>query len=103
MELAKTEMTAKVVTAQKNAVTIALGWSIGSTGVLFLLAALVLGLGTLIPLWVSALLVGALVTAAGVLLITRGVRALRASDPLPRETIQTLKEDTRWLKEQSSR
>ncbi len=103
MELAKTEMTAKVATARKEALTIALGWLLGSAGVLVLLAALVLGLGTLIPLWVSALLVGALATAVGTMLFTRGFRALGRSDPLPRETIQTLKEDTRWLREQSSR
>jgi hypothetical protein len=103
MELAKTEMTAKAATARKDILLVAYGWSLGLAGVLALLAAIILALGTLISLWVSALLVGALVTATGVTLVGHGFRALNGIDPMPRETIQTLKEDKQWIREQTSR
>lgn len=103
MELAKTEMTTKAATAQKDALLVAYGWSLGLAGVLVLLAAFILALGTLISLWVSALLVGALVTAVGVTLVRRGVRAFKSIDPMPRDAIQSLKEDKQWIREQSSR
>jgi hypothetical protein len=72
-------------------------------GVMALLAALILALGTLIPLWVAALLVGAVVTGAGGALVVSGIRAFKGMTVAPRETMQTLEENKRWLKEQVSR
>jgi len=53
------------------------------------------------PLWLSALLVGLVVVIIGYILIQQGVRALKRVDLTPRETIQSLKEDTEWAKEQT--
>jgi len=103
VELAKVEMTEKARTAGRDAAMVAAGGSIAVLGVLALEAALILAIGTLIPLWVSALLVGALVSATGAVLVLRGVKAFKALDPAPRQTIQTLEEDKRWLREQVSR
>lgn len=103
VQLAKVEMTAKAKTAGRDAAIVAAGGSIAVLGVMALLAALILALGTLIPLWASALIVGAMVTITGGILVAMGIRAFKELDVAPRETIETLEEDKRWLKEQVSR
>jgi len=103
VELAKVEMTAKAKVAGRDAAMVAAGGAIAMLGVMALLAALILALGTLIPLWVSALLVGAVVTGAGGVLAVQGIRAFKSIEGAPRETIQTLQENKRWLSEQVSR
>jgi hypothetical protein len=103
VELAKVEMTAKARAAGRDAARVAAGGAIAMLGVMALLAALILALGTLIPLWVSALLVGAVVTAAGGVLAVQGIRAFKGIDAAPRQTMQTLEENKRWLSEQVSR
>lgn len=103
VELVKTEMTSKLTTAAKDAALVGAGGAIAHLGGMALLAALILGLGTLIPLWLSALIVGAVVSGIGGALAMTGVRKLKNIDPVPRVTVQTLKEDKRWLREQASR
>ena len=67
-----------------------------------LLAALVIVLGTVgVPWWLSALLVGLVVVGVGALLIMRGRDALKQADLTPRQTIETIKEDAEWAKEQA--
>ena len=103
VELAKVEMTAKAKVAGRDAALVAGGGSIAMLGVMALLAALILALGTLIPLWAAALLVGALVSGIGGALVVTGIRAFKGISAVPRETMQTLEENKRWLKEQVSR
>ena len=103
VELAKVEMTAKAKSAGKNVLSIALGGAVALLGALALMAALILGLGTLIPMWVSALVVGVLICNAGGALVASGIRAVKAIDPAPRQTLQTLEEDKQWLKKQAAR
>ena len=103
VELARVEMTAKAKVAGRDAALVAGGGSIAMLGVMALLAALVLGLGTLIPLWAAALLVGAAVSGIGGALVVTGIRAFKGISAVPRETMQTLEENKRWLKEQVSR
>ena len=103
VELAKVEMTSKAKMAGRDAALVAGGGSIAMMGVMALLAALILGLGTILPLWASALLVGAMVTATGGVLVVLGIRAFKSLDGAPRQTMETLEEDKRWLREQVSR
>lgn len=103
VELAKVEMTAKARVAGRDAAIVAAGGSIAVLGVLALMGALILAIGTLIPLWASALIVGAMVSITGAVLVVMGIRAFKGIDLAPRQTIETLEEDKRWLKEQVSR
>lgn len=103
VELAKIEMTAKARAAGRDAAIVAAGGSIAVLGVMALMAALILVIGTLIPLWASALIVGAMVSTTGAVLVVMGIRAFKDIDLAPRQTIETLEEDKRWLKEQVSR
>jgi len=103
VELAKTEMTAKASFAGRNAAAVAAGGAVAFMGAMALLAGLILALGMLIPLWASALLVGAIVAGIGGALVMKGLSSFKRIDPVPRETVRTLQEDKRWAREQLSR
>jgi len=103
VELGKAEMTAKAKVAGRDVAVVGGGAAIALLGAMALVAALILVLGTVMPLWGSAFLVGVVVSIVGDVLVVKGIRALKGFDPAPRQTIQTLQEDKRWLKEQVSR
>ena len=100
VRLAQVEMTEKATFVGKQAAFIGAGSAIGIVGMLALVAALILGLGTLIPLWTSALLVGVVFMIAAVVLAEVGVQRLKSFDPKPRQTINELKETTSWAQRQ---
>ncbi|HEY2366386.1 MAG TPA: phage holin family protein [Polyangiaceae bacterium] len=100
VRLAQVEMTEKATFAGKQAAFIAAGGAVGIVGMLSLVAALILGLGTLIPLWTSALLVGAVFVIAAVALAEVGVQRLKKLDPTPHQTISELKETSSWAQRQ---
>jgi xanthine/uracil permease len=102
VNLAKAEMTQKARDMSKDASYIGAGGALAYAGLLVLLAALVLLLDIWIPMWVSALVVGIVVAAIGGLLIMRGRDGLRKTTVTPQQTVDTLKEDVRWAKEQTT-
>jgi hypothetical protein len=53
-----------------------------------------------VPLWLAAFVVGILVAAVGYFLIRKGLDALKQEDMAPRQTMETLKEDQQWIKDQ---
>lgn len=98
--LAKTELSDKVSNVGRDLGLVAAGGAVAYAGFLVLLAFLVLLLGLVMPLWLSALIVGVIVTAIGGFLVKKYWTAFTHVNPTPTETVQTLKEDSRWLKEQ---
>jgi len=99
VELAKAELTQKGRTAAPG-----LGM-IGGAGVVGLMAAgaltafLVLVLSVFLPEWSSALIVGAALAAVAYLLVKQGKeRVEEAGAPIPKQTIETVKEDVEWAK-----
>jgi hypothetical protein len=100
--LAQTEMTAKLTTAGKNAAFVAAGGAVGFAAFLALLAAVVAGLSYFMPIWLSALIVAVVVGAVAFYLISSSLAALKGANLAPNETVSTLKEDARWLKNQVS-
>ncbi|RYE91610.1 MAG: phage holin family protein, partial [Myxococcales bacterium] len=69
-------------------------------GLLVLLAAAVAGLALVIPVWAAALVVGGVVLAVGYALVMKGMGALQHLDPVPERTVQTMKDNQTWVKEQ---
>ncbi len=100
VKLATTELTQKATYAGKQAGYVAVGSLLFALSLLVLLAALVLGLGNVMPLWESALLVGGLVGVVAFVVIQHGLSALRKLDPTPKQTVLSLKEDKKWVQEQ---
>jgi len=99
--LARTEMTQKVSQVGRDGGTIGIGGAIAYAGFLAIVAALILGLGQFLPLWLSALIVGLIVAGVGYAVLQRGVSALKRANLTPQETIETLKEDAEWAKDQT--
>jgi len=50
--------------------------------------------------WLAALLVGVVTLAVGGVLVWRGREGLRTAKLVPERTIETLKDDAEWAKEQ---
>ena len=97
VELATTEMTAKLRTAGTHAGIIAAGGALAHAGLLVLLAALVLGLAQLgVASWLSALIVAVAVMAIGYLLVNQGMSKMRSTNFAPTQTMETLKENATW-------
>lgn len=100
--LAKTEVSDKASRAGKHIGILAAGGALAYAGLLAILAAVIVLLNMVMPLWVAALLVGLAAVVVGYLLVRRGLDALKREDFAPRETIETLKEDQQWAKDQTS-
>jgi hypothetical protein len=103
-QLATTEMTQKAARAGKSAGVLAGGALIAYAGFFALLWAIVYGLTSLtgLPLWASFLIVAIIVLAIGGFMAWRGYDTLRKTDLMPRQTVETLKEDAQWAKEQTA-
>lgn len=98
--LAKTEMTEKATRAGKEIGFLAAGGAIAYAGFLALVAAVILLLAQVVPWWLSALIVGLVVAAVGYFLVQKGLTALKNLDLTPKTTLETLREDRDWAKEQ---
>lgn len=104
LQLARAEMSEKISTLTTNLVSVLAGGLVAYVGGLALVAALILGLHELanIAPWVSALIVGALFAIAGYMMLSRGMKELKRVDLAPRRTVESLKDDVQWAKEQRS-
>ncbi|MGN6813466.1 MAG: phage holin family protein [Thermomicrobiales bacterium] len=102
MRLATTGVTGKATRAGKHLGILVAGGAIAYAGFLALLATVIIGLGQLgLPWWIAALIVGVVVTGAGAILIQQARTALMQTDLMPRQTVDTLKEDVEWAKTQT--
>ena len=99
INLAKLEIKESVSQITRGAIGAALWGGIALVGGLALTACLILLIGMALDgaYWASALIVGAVFVLLGALMAWRSVNKIRETDLRPDETIDTLKEDRRWL------
>ena len=97
--LATTEVQEKLAVVRKPATILAAGVIASFYGLGFLLLSAVYGLSIVIPPWLAALIVGAALLIAATILVSKGRERLRAVRP-PEKTIQSVKENVTWLKDQ---
>ncbi len=100
VQLAKTEIGQKASRVGKDVGSLAAGGAVAYAGLLAIIAGIIVLVGQVIPMWLSALLVGLVVAGVGYFLLRRGLEALKREDLAPRQTIETLKEDGQWAKDQ---
>ena len=98
--LAKVEITQKAKYVGRNVGYLVIGGAVAYAALLAIIAALIMLLAKVVPNWGAALIVGAVVGGIGWLLIGKAMTALQQADLTPRETVETLKEDATWMKEQ---
>jgi hypothetical protein len=102
LQLARVEVTSKLPKLGKDIGFLVIGGAVAYAGLLALIATAIIALAYALPWWLSALIVAVVVTAAGLLLVQRGIAALRSESLAPQQTLATLKEDAQWAKEQVS-
>jgi hypothetical protein len=98
--LARVEMAQKAKRVGKNVGYLVVGGAVGYAALLAVLAAVIMLLDRVMPAWGAALLVGVLVAGISWLLIGKAMTALQDTELTPRETVETLKEDAAWMKQQ---
>ena len=98
--LAQTELTHKATKVGKNVGFLAVGGAVAYAGVLAMIAGVIILLARVIPVWASALALGAVIAVAAYFMISSAIASLRKTDPVPRNTIETIKEDAKWLKKE---
>jgi uncharacterized membrane protein YqjE len=101
--LAKVELAEKAKHVGRNVGYLVLGGAVAYAAVLALLAALIILLANVMPWWLGALAVAVLVGIVAVVLISKAMTALKKTDIAPRQTVETLKEDAQWAKQQMKR
>ncbi len=104
VQLARAEMSDKISRLTTNLISVAAGGFVAYLGGLALVAALILAIRDLanISLAVSALIVGAVLAIVGYVMLQRGMKELKRVDLAPRRTVESLKDDVQWAKEQRS-
>ncbi len=102
LALAQVEITKKATAVGTNIGFLAAGGAVGYAGFLAILAGVIIGLSSFIPAWTAALLVGAVVAGIGFFLISSALAALKTTELTPTESVESIKEDAKWLKDQVS-
>jgi uncharacterized membrane protein YqjE len=100
IDLAKVELTQKAKTVGLNVGYLLLGGAVAYAALLAFLAAAIILLANIMPWWVAALLVAVLVGIVAAVLISKALASLKKTEVAPRQTIETLKEDAQWAKQQ---
>jgi len=101
--LAKAEVGQKASRIGAHVASLAAGGAVAYAGFLAILAAII-GLLTKAGLewWAAALLVGVVVAAIGGFLVMNGINSLKREDLTPRQTLESLKEDAKWARRQTT-
>jgi len=98
--LAKVEVGQKAKYVGRNVGYLVVGGAVAYAALLAIIAGIIMLLDKVMPNWGASLLVGVLVAGIGWLLIGKALSALQQADVTPRQTVETLKEDATWMKQQ---
>ena len=103
LALAKYEISEELHKTKVALVSVGAGIGIVSVGGLLLIAMFVhlLHTRTGLPLWACYGMVGCLLAIVGIVMINSGKRIISRVDVVPPQTIGTMKENVRWIKEKS--
>ena len=100
--LAQAELTAKATLVGKNVGFLAVGGAVGYAAMLAIVAGIIIGLSYFMPAWLAAIIVGAVIGIAAFMLISSALAELKKTNIKPEETVESIKEDAQWLKNQVS-
>jgi uncharacterized membrane-anchored protein YitT (DUF2179 family) len=103
LALAKYEITQEVHKTKSALISLGAGVGIISVGGLLLLVMLVHALNALtgLPLWACYGIIGGMLAIVGMLLIYRGKKTISQIDMIPQQTVETMKENARWIREKA--
>lgn len=100
IHLARTEMAEKVRQARTGLVAAAVGGLLLFVAFQALVATAVIALAAVVDWWLAALIVAVAVALVGAVALSRGLSSLRGDSLSPRRTLDTLRGNARWAREQ---
>jgi len=100
--LAQAEISTKATRVGTQVGYLAVGGAIGYAAMLAIMAGIIIALSYFIPAWAAALLVGAVVGVVSFFLISSAIARLKNTNLKPEESVESIKEDAQWLKNQLS-
>jgi hypothetical protein len=101
MHLAAREMSSRASKAGKDIGVAVAGGVILHTCFLVVVATIIIVLAEIgLDWWLAALIVAAVLGAVGYLLVRRAISSIKRAEILPHRTIEHLKENQEWVKEQ---
>jgi uncharacterized membrane protein YqjE len=101
VRLAKTEMQEEAGKAKSSAVLLGGGALTAIYAILFLLLTIVYGLALVMPNWAAALIVAAALAVIATIMLTAGRTRFKQIHPIPERTVETIKENVEWAKQQA--
>jgi hypothetical protein len=100
VQLAATEMTEKAKTAAQSAGFIVAGGALLHLACIAVVLAVMAGLYPTVPAWASAAVLGLVFVIGGAILVRSGLSTLESLGTRPSETVETLRDNAAWAKEQ---
>ena len=101
VRLAKVETVQEIGKAGTASKIIAIGGVLGLYGGAFILLAIVYALSTVMAAWLAALIVGIALAIPAAVMVSRGMDEIKRVSPAPERTIETVKENVEWMKNQT--
>jgi hypothetical protein len=98
--LAKAEVKQEAAKAKAPVVMSIVGGAIGMYAIGFLLLTAMLAMATVMTMWLAALIVGAALAVISIAMITKATARLKHVNAVPERTVETLKENVQWAKDQ---
>ena len=102
MQLARSELREELRKGVKATASLSAAAIVGLVAVVFLSSAAAWGLAEVMAPGLAFLIVGVVQVAVAAVLLLTGRRQAAEVDPVPHQTVETLKEDARWAKNQKS-
>lgn len=99
VRLAKAELAEKVTQVETGAVSFAIAYVLCFLGVLILLEAAVIALANVVPAWLAAVIVGAVVLTIGLIFLGKAKKNLSVKNMSLKATSESLRRDKQVLKE----
>ncbi len=105
VQLGKAELDEKMTQVGSGIGSLAVGGAIAFAGFLVLLAAAVLGLAAVwetarIHTWLAPLIIGGVVAIIGLIMVANGRKNLKPRNLAPRRTVDSVRHDREFIKEQ---
>lgn len=101
IRLARTEVKEEITSLGSAAGMLAGGAIAALFTVWLLLLTILYALSTVVPIWAAALLLFAVMAIVSFTLLTTGKRWLKTVPKTPQKTIETMKENVQWVKDQT--
>lgn len=101
--LARNEMQENLNTAKRGVMSMGAGGAVLAGGLLSLVACAILALSLVWPAWLSALVVGGILSIIGAIMLGAGRSKMKAEQLKPKRTQTSMRENGRFVRRETSR